>query len=144
MIGDGWTGKVEVLQNEIRKLGDHTVVSLTCASVGEGHPLNVLIWLTENSMNIARAQLKAAGFNVDDTALDMLQQDRSYLQGNTFQASAEEYNNRISGRVVIQTVTKAHLLKLQEGLRRARRRGEPEPPMEQDSDPEYSHEDIPF
>lgn len=88
--------------------------------------LTTKIYLTKAAMGIARAKLKAAGFDVDAQELEALEMNPEMLAGNPVQVevSEEVYNERPYTKVEIVTdfgkVDKSKLGEITQALRKAK------------------------
>lgn len=70
-------------------------IRLGVAIVGEDQPQSVTIFLTDKSMGMARAQLKACGFDCDNQSLGDIDVSPPCLAGNEVSLIAEEYNGKL-------------------------------------------------
>ena len=89
--------KATVKSTSLRVINDKTVVQVCCV-VGE-ESCDVLIFITEKSLGIARASLKACGFNIDTTDLSALDQFPSPIEGNEVPIYVEDYNGKLRANV---------------------------------------------
>lgn len=93
--------EVEILENGVRSLGGKPAVALVVADE-RGDEGEVLIFVTPKSANMARAQLKVCGFDVDHYPIEVLADDRELLKGHRIPVVAEMYNGRVSIKVNMQ------------------------------------------
>ena len=84
----------EIKSHSLRVIGDKDAVSVQ-VETEYGAQTQVLIFLTDKSMGIARTQLKACGFDVDKYDIDALDDDQTMLAGNKIPLIIEEYNGKI-------------------------------------------------
>lgn len=92
-----------IVTHSLRNIGDKEAVSFMCRTEGDDDQFEVLIWLTEKAMGIARASLKLCGFSVDDADLWDLQGNQTLLAGNRINVLAEEWNGRMRAQILLQS-----------------------------------------
>jgi hypothetical protein len=114
-----------ICSHSLRNVAGREVVSLMCARDGDDEQFEVLIWMTEKSMGIARHQLKICGFPVDDRDLEELHAQPEMLAGRQITILAEDYKGRMTARVhLLDTPTKQRMKELQTQLRAAKSKDE--------------------
>lgn len=125
--------KVQITSNTVGTFGDKDAVVLNFETAA-GDSGRVLIYLTPKAMNIARASLKIAGFDVDSSDITELIDKPDLLQGNEIPVLVEEYNGKVRAQIVLNSrPEKAKLSRLTDALRKAKKR-----------DAEVADDDIPF
>lgn len=139
------TYEVSITDNAIRGIGGKSAVSLSVRT-DKGEHGEVLIFLTEKSMNIARAQLKRCGFDVDTRELDELSQDsggEAVLAGVRIPVKVEMYNGKPSAKVDLSgPPPKSEMQRLTAALRASKSRKEG--PSFADDAPPPGDDDMPY
>lgn len=111
--------KATIVQNDIRAAGSGTEFVYVLLDI-EGEPIAAQIWLTKKAMNMARAQLRACGFDPASEPLARLKENRSHLAGRKVdvEVAPEEYKGQVSLKARIKTsdVTKARIEELQAAM----------------------------
>ena len=134
--------EVTIIDNAVRGLGGKSAVSLTVRD-DKGADGEVLIFLTEKSMNIARAQLKRCGFDCDAQELAELVDNDALLANTRVAVKVEMYNGRPSAKIDISgPPPKSELQRLTVALRAAKQRSDG--PSFADDAPPLTDEEIPF
>ncbi len=118
--------RAEIVTHMIVKAGTKDAVRLLCRT-DEDENVEVMIWLSDKAMGMARQGLKMCGFSVDTTEFEALNEDPPMLAGNAVTLMAEEFNGKVNAKILLQeTPSKSRLLELQAGLRAAKKEGETE------------------
>lgn len=137
--------EVTVTDNAVRQFGDKSAISLSVRTDGGEHG-EVLIFLTEKSMNMARAQLKRCGFDVDARDLDELSQDsggEAVLAGVRIPVKVEMYNGKPSAKIDLSgPPPKEEMQRLTDALRASKKRSEG--PSFADEPPPLTDDEIPY
>lgn len=105
----------KIVCNGIRTINDKDAISITFET-NEGECGEALIWVTERSVPMAKAALKACGFDAATQQMADLIEDPVLLQGNAVTIEADEYNGKQTFRVVIPDAPSAKRLKELQGL----------------------------
>jgi len=117
--------EAEILDHTIREIGDKDAVSLQC-QIGD-EITEVLIWLTEKSMGIARRQLDLCGFDVDTNFLTRLIAEPTLLAGKRISVIVEEYKGKLRAAILLDpTPSKKRLAEMTAQLRAAKKTEEEE------------------
>jgi len=116
--------KATILRSSLRTVNDKVVVALSCITDYE-EPCEVLIYLTERSMGIARAQLRTCGFDVDLYDLERLDDNPSPIATHVVPLFVEEFGGKLRAQIEIpRKPPKGLVRQLQVGLRAAKQNGE--------------------
>lgn len=130
---------VEILSHDIRNIGDKEAVVLV-ALLPDGDTTDVLIFLTEKSMGIARRSLRLCGFDPDKQSLSDLTDNPELLKGRKVSILAEEWNGKIRANIMLNPEpTKKRVHALDSMLRAAKSDNEDPIPPATSTD-----EDLPF
>jgi len=107
MITEGdYTATIQ--ENDLRAtVGGTNFVHLMVEVEEEGR-IAIQIWLTENASNMARAQLKVCGFDVDGESLEVLLDNKTHLKGKEIPISVEldEYKGKETLKARVRTMGK--------------------------------------
>jgi hypothetical protein len=134
--------EVEILDHTLRSFGDKSAVSIR-VKTDEQDDAEVLIFLTAKSMNIARAQLKRCGFDVDARDLGDLVDNPHLLAGRRVGVRFEEWKGNLRPQIDISGAPpKDELERLTASLRAAKSKSEG--PSFADDPPPPGDEEIPF
>jgi|SRR3990172_3183232 len=118
--------KVEILENSLSTVNGKPVVRLLIQTQQEDFA-EVLIWMTEKSMGIARASLKICGFDCDAEDLAVLDSDPTRLRGKMIEIFAEDRQGTIRAQIALnQKPDAGTIASLTKQLRAANRSGEVE------------------
>lgn len=145
--------KGRILSNTVKDINAKVAVSLSVEA--DGDATEVLIFITDKSMGIARRQLKLCGFNVDTQELEELEDSPKLLAGREIPLVVDYYKGKLQAQ--IDTNVKPERTAMQAamaGLRSAKKSGFGEPAPEPGGDdgpppPTDEHappqgDDIPF
>jgi len=134
--------EAEIVENSVRDFGSKSAVSLYVRS-DDGADGEVLIFMTEKSMGIARASLKRCGFDVDTRDLEELANDRRLLEGMRVPLKVEDYKGKPSAKIDLSgPPPKTEMQRLTTALRTATKRGEG--PSFSDDAPPITDDDLPI
>lgn len=104
--------KAKILENDIRSAGTGTPFVYLLLEI-EGEQAAANVWLSKNSINMARAQLRACGFDNKTESLTVLKESRTHLAGRIVdvEVAEEEYRGHVQMKVKILTsdVTKKQI-----------------------------------
>jgi len=125
---------VLITSNTVTEIAGKDVVKLTCESTDHAaDPIDVIIWLTDKSMGIARAQLKLCGFDIDAEEFETLVAEPSKLKGTEIPILVEDWNGQLRASIMLNpTPSKKRLQELQTGLRAVKKGGETPPADDSD------------
>lgn len=115
-------------------------IRITVEIAGEEQNHNVLIYLTDKSIGMARASLKACGFDPDKQDLAEIDCMPPCLQGKVVDLIAEEWNGKLRLSINLsQRMDKTKLSSLTQALRDVKKsKGDASPPAHREDG------DIPF
>lgn len=122
---------VEIQSHDIATLGSTPAVKLFVL-YPDGEDGEVVIWLSEKSMGIARKSLKLCGFDPDTTDFGTLADVQEYLKGRKVDVICEEWNGKVRAQIALgnTALPKKDILSIQSALRAAKGKGkEPEVPQ---------------
>jgi hypothetical protein len=94
--------KAKIISNRTRMLGDSMAVALQ-VEAENGEPHEVLIFVTEKAANMARRQLKIAGFDVDARDLEELDANPRLLAGRVVPLKFEVFRGKTQARIDMDT-----------------------------------------
>lgn len=115
----------EVVETAVVSLGQNATPAVRVYLRVNGESLDAVVWLTEKSMPMARAQLKLIGFDPDRQSMDELDEKPKLLAGRKcpVRIVEDDYNGKLRKKAEIPTgagrVAKAKLASLTQGLRAA-------------------------
>ena len=116
--------EAEIVENSVREFGTKSAVVLL-VTTDSGANGEVLIFLTDKSMGMARASLKRCGFDCDTRDLEELANDQKALAHMRIPLKVEIYNGRPSAKIDLSgPPAKTELKRLTEALRTVKQRGE--------------------
>jgi hypothetical protein len=131
-----------VRSNRTRTIGDKLAVSLR-VDTASGDDCEVTIFITEKSANIARRQLKIAGFDVDARELSELDEHPGLLAGRAVPLKVEEYRGKMQVQIAIDGgAGSADDLRSATALLRSAKKSEG--PTAYDEPPPLGDDEIPF
>lgn len=124
-------------------------VGITATTIPDGEVVDIPIYITPNSANMAHAQLKACGFDSDVQSLNELAQNPTLLRGNKVMVSIREeiYNGKQQLRVEImlgKPIGNERLGALDALLQGRPKAGSPPPQAEPLSPLPTDKKDMPF
>lgn len=127
------------------QLAGKDAIRIAVTIEGEATPFNVIIFLTEKAMGMARASLKACGFDCDKQDLAEIDCTPPCLAGNSVPLMAEEYNGKLRLSIDLnQKIQKPRMAALTQALRNVKKRGDGPAPAGKAERPDADYGDIPF
>lgn len=118
---------VRITSNALVTLGDKNAIRINF-EYPDGEAGDTVIFLTEKSAGIARASLKACGFDPDAEDLAVLEQDEVHLANREVDILVEPYNGKLQAKILLRTSPPSgEVKKMQDLLRGAKKRGEDGP-----------------
>jgi hypothetical protein len=131
----GWTGKCKIVRNGIETIGDKDAVKIYVEHPDTGDTGSALIFMTAKSMGMARAALKACGFDPDLTSLAVLVTDEEHLAGREVPIFVDEYNGKVQLRIETRRVPTPSMVKTYDALLKKKASDAPLNPPDQDELP---------
>jgi len=111
------TCKAKILNHSLAVIGDKMAVRIN-VETEHGDETDLLVFITDKSMGIARAQLKLCGFDVDTTLLEKLDADSRLLAGTEIPILIEPWNGKLRAGILLNPKpTKDAVAHAQAGLR---------------------------
>lgn len=118
--------RVEIASTSLAVLGDKPAIRVV-VRFADGEETDVVVWLTEKAIGIARQQLKKCGFDPDMEDLQILDDDPTRLAGNKIDIIVEEFNGKLRAQIPLKTTpSKKEVTRLQ-GLLRSIKKDDPAP-----------------
>ena len=119
---------VTIQSHDITTLADKPVVKVF-VKYPDGEDGEVIIWLSEKAMGIARKSLKLCGFDPDTEDFGILADVQEHLKGRKIDIIAEDYNGKIRAQIALgnTALPKKDILSIQSALRAVK--GSKEPPV---------------
>lgn len=116
--------KGKIVSHRTKELNDKVVVVVSCVTA-TGESADAAIFITEKSYNMARKALKLCGFDIDTQGLAELDVKPTLLAGNYVPLVVEEYNNRTTVKIDLDSRAPASRLDdLTKKLRAAKSAGQ--------------------
>lgn len=120
---------VKIISHTVRGIGDKDAVSIQ-AQMDDGETLDVLVWLTNKSMGIARRALGLCGFDCDKQSICDLADNPRLLAGRRVDILVEEYNGKLRGQILLDPATpQAKMRQFDAELRAAKKADEDDIPF---------------
>jgi len=120
-------------------------IRITVEITGEDQNHNVLIYLTEKSIGMARASLKACGFDCDKQDLAEIDCTPPCLHGKVVDLIAEEWNGKLRLSIDLnRRMEKAQLSSLTKKLRDVKKKPDAAPASPSPVRPGEDYGDVPF
>lgn len=137
--------QAKIVRAAPREIGTKDAIEVK-AELASGELVSALIFLTQAAANMARAQLKACGFDADTQSLAALLNNDQLLAGNFVEIEADEYNGKPQWKIVTgKPVPKSRLAGHDSMLRAAKERDATEPVAAAINEPPpFTDDDIPF
>jgi hypothetical protein len=135
-----------IREHRLSEIAGKEVVKIDCTTEA-GDETQVLVWLTEKAMGIARHQLRLCGHDIDKRGLEDLHAEPYLLAGNVISILVEDWKGQL--RAQIQTnsePSKKRLAELTQQLRACKKSNEPEIPAQTEAGPPMldAGGDLPF
>ena len=139
--------EVTILSHDVRYIGEKEAVSVLVL-LPDGDTENVLIFLTEKSMGIARRALRLCGFDPGPQKIRDLVDNPELLKGRRITILAEERNGKVWASVLLNsTPTVNRMAQIDSALRAAKQDSEtPIPPAQSTpiAEGQEDESDLPF
>jgi hypothetical protein len=131
-----------IYSHKLREVAGKTVVDFD-VETDYGAQCDVLVWITQKSLGIARAQLKVAGFDIDEHELSLIDESPAHCAGKKIPLVVESYNGKLRAQIDVHGAKpdKDSLSQLTLALRSAKKASAAAAP---DEPPPLGDEDIPF
>ena len=101
--------KATILKNDVRAAGTGTEFVYLLLENAEGEKIASQIWFSKKSMNIAKAQLRACGFDTHSESLLLLKENPKHLAGKKVDIDVEEEEYRGQSQVKARIVTENNI-----------------------------------
>jgi hypothetical protein len=113
--------KAIIRSHSLGAINDKLVVRIQ-VDTDHGDDTELLVWVTDKSYGIARAQLKVCGFDSDKTPLGELDKNPELLAGTEIPILVEPYNGKLRPSILLNPKpTDAAITKAQAGLRQVKK-----------------------
>jgi len=123
----------KILKNDVRAAGTGTEFVYLLLEV-DGEKIAANIWMSKKSVNMAKVQLRACGFDTASESVLSLKENPNHLTGKivSIDVEEEEYRGemRVKARIVTTNVTKKRITQIDEMLKESKQ--------------EQPDDDIPF
>ena len=113
-----------IREHRLSELAGKEVVRIDCTTEA-GDETQVLVWLTEKAMGMARHQLRLCGHDIDKRGLEDLHAEPFLLAGHVVPILVEDYKGNLRAQIQVNSEpTKKRMIELTQQLRACKKDGE--------------------
>jgi hypothetical protein len=110
-----------IREHRVSEMAGKEVVRISCVTE-DGDDTQVLVWLTEKSMGIARHQLRLCGLDIDKDGLEILNENSYLLSGHAVPILVEEWKGQMRAQIMLNSEpSKKRMAELTTQLRACKR-----------------------